>query len=89
MKWLSILRQLTRDVLVPGLGAWIIWKETEAAVPSTPLLIFAAGCFWPAAQSAIITILSGLGSSSRPPEPPEGPPSRSLPPGGVTGEREG
>jgi hypothetical protein len=86
MKWISILRQLIRDVLVPGLGAWIIWKQVEAAAPSTPLLIFAAGCFWPAARSAIIAILSGPWSSSESRELPEEPPPPPLPPGGGTGE---
>ena len=89
MKWISILRQLIRDVLVPACGAWIIWKQTEAPVPSTPLLIFAAGCFWPAAQSAIIAILSAPSLSSRPPEPPEEPSSPSSHQAGVTGERGG
>lgn len=87
MKWLTILRQLIRDVLVPGLGAWIIWKQTEVAVPSTPLLIFAAGCFWPTAQSAIISVLSAPWLSSGSREPPEEQPPESLPPGGGTGER--
>jgi hypothetical protein len=87
VKWIQILRLLIRDVLIPGLGVWIIWKQTEAAVTSTPLLIFAGACFWPAAQSAIITILSGLGSSSGRRELPEEPPPPSLPPGGGTGER--
>lgn len=87
MKWYQTLwQQLIRDVLVPGLGTWIIWKQVEAAVPSTPLLLFAGACFWPAARSAVITILSGPGSSSEPREPPEEQPPASLPPGGGTGE---
>jgi len=87
VKWVSILRQLIRDVLIPGLGAWIIWKQTEAAVPSTPLILFAGACFWPAGWSAVTTILSGLGSSSEPREPPQGPSSPSSLPEGGTGER--
>lgn len=88
MKWYQILwQQLIRDVLLTGLGVWIIYKQVYAVAPNLYLLVFAAGCFWPAARSAVTTILSGPGASSQSPAPPEEPQSRPLPPGGGTGER--
>ena len=89
MKWISILWQLMRDVLFTGLGTWIIWKQVYAPVPNPYLLAVAVGLFSPAARSAVISILSGPGLSSESREPPEEPPSKSLPPGGGTGERRG
>jgi hypothetical protein len=88
VKWLQILwQQLVRDVLLPGLGAWVVYKQVYAAVPNPYLLAFAAGCFWPAARFALTTILSGPGASSESPAPPGEPSSPSSRPGGGTGER--
>lgn len=89
MKWVPILRQLIRDVLLPCLGGWVVYKQVYAAVPNPYLLAIAAGCFWRAAQSAITTILSGPGQSSASPESQEEPPPKSLSPGGGTGEQRG
>jgi hypothetical protein len=87
VKWLSILWQLIRDVLLTGLGCWIIWKEVESPVPDTALLVVALGCIAPAARTAVAAILSGPGSSSESPAPLEEPPSQPSPPeGGGTGE---
>jgi hypothetical protein len=87
VKWLSILWQLMRDVLLTSFGVWIIWKEVEAAVPNTALLVVALGCIAPAARTAVATILSGPGSSSESPAPQEELPSPPSPPeGGGTGE---
>lgn len=88
MKWVDLLWQLVRDVLLTGLGAWIIWKQVESPVPDTALLVVALGCIAPAARSAVATVLSGPGSSSSSQHLPEELPSESLPPeGGGTGER--
>jgi hypothetical protein len=86
VKWLKILRQLVRDVLFTGIGVWIIWKQVESQDPNTALLVFAGACFWPAARSAVATILSGPGQSSESPAPPAerpSPPSSSPPEGGT------
>jgi len=77
VKWLSILWQLTRDVGLTGLGAWVIWKQVYAPVPNPTLLIVALGCMSPATRRAVITILSGPGSSSESPEQPSEPPPQS------------
>ena len=79
MKWLQTAWRLVRDVGLTGLGGWVVYKQVYAAEPSTPLLIFSAACFWPAARSAVITVLSGPGSSSESPAPAAEPPSPSLP----------
>lgn len=86
MKWLTILWQLMRDVLFTGLGTWIIYRQVYAAEPSPYLLLFAASCFWPAARSAVTTLLSGPGQSSELPHPPQEPRSGSSLPGGGTDE---
>ena len=84
MKWLSILWQLIRDVLLTGFGVWVVWKQVEAAEPNTALLVVALGCIAPAARSAVSTILSGPGPSSESPAPQEEQPSPSSPQGGGT-----
>lgn len=88
LRWIQLLWQLTRDVLLTGFGVWVIWKQVEAPVPDTALLVVALGCIAPAARSAVATILSGPGASSESPELPEEPQSPSLPPGGGTGNGE-
>lgn len=87
MKWWLTAWQLIRDVLFTGLGAWIIYRQVYAAAPSPYLLLFAAACFWPAARSAVTTLLSGPGSPSELPRPPAEPSSGSSPHEGGTGER--
>jgi hypothetical protein len=86
VKWYQILWQLTRDVGLTGFGVWVIWKQVEAPVPDTALLVVALGCITPAARSAVATILSGPGSSSESPHQPEEPSSESSPPGDGTHE---
>src|SRR5450756_16850 len=84
-KWLSLIRQSIRDVLLLGFGAWIIWKQVYAATPNPYLAFVWFGCMFPSARSAISTILSVPGQSSessQPPEQPHSPPSVS----GDTGE---
>lgn len=86
MTWYQILWQLIRDVGLTGFGVWIIWKQVEAPVPDTTLLLVALGCITPAARSAVMAILSGPGSSLESPHSPEGSPSEHSPPGGGTDE---
>lgn len=79
MKWLTILWELMRDVVLTGLGVWIIWKQAESAAPSAELLAVALTCIVPAARSAVTTVLSGPGSSSSASRPHAEPPPPSLP----------
>lgn len=77
MKWLSIAWELIRDVVLTGLGAWVIWRQVYQPVPNPALLVVALGCISPAARHAVTTILSGPGSSSESPHLPaeQSPPS--------------
>lgn len=86
MKWSQILWQSIRDVGLTGFGVWVAWKQVEAPVPNPYLLALAAGCFWPAARSAVTAILSGPGQSSESSHPPEGPSSEHSPHEGGTDE---
>lgn len=80
MKWFQILWQLMRDVALTGFGVWVIWKQVYQAQPNTTLLLVALTCITPAARAAVISILSGPGSSSESPEPHGEPPSPSSSP---------
>jgi hypothetical protein len=75
VKWLSITWELIRDVGLTGFGVWVIWKQVYAPAPDPALLVVALGCIVPSARSAIITVLSGPGSSSGSPHPPAEQPS--------------
>jgi hypothetical protein len=86
VKWLTIVQQSFRDVILMGFGAWIIWKQVYAQNPNGYLAIIGFACMVPSARAAIIAILSEHGPSSPSPPPPQLPPPPSSPPGG-TGER--
>ena len=77
VKWQSTLRQVFRDVVMPLFGMWIIYKEVESANPNAYFGLLGFGFMVPAARSAIISILSGVLSSSQSLPPPEERPSRS------------
>jgi hypothetical protein len=86
VKWRQMLQHVIRDYLPMGFGAWIIWKQVYAVNPNGYLALIGFGCMYPAARSAIATILSAPGQSSEsPPQPPE-PPLQSSSSGG-TGEK--
>jgi hypothetical protein len=78
VKWLSILWQLVRDVMLTGYGMWVIWSQVQRPDPNGTLLAVALVCIAPAARSAVTTVLSGAGSSSESSHPPAEPPSASL-----------
>jgi hypothetical protein len=69
-KWLTILRNGLRDVVLLGFGAWIIWKQVYALNPNGYLALIGFALMVPSARSAIIKILSepGSSSSSSPPQ---------------------
>jgi hypothetical protein len=64
VKWAQIIWQLIRDVMLTGVGLWVIIKQANQPHPSAELLVVALGCIAPAARTAVTTILSGPGSSS-------------------------
>lgn len=70
LKWQATLRRVVQDVPMVLFGAWIIYKQVYAANPNGYLALIGFGCMFPAARSAIATILSGPGSSSSSPELP-------------------
>lgn len=84
-KWLSILRQSFRDVVLMGFGAWIIWKQVYATSPNPYLAVIGFAFMVPSARAAIFTILSGPGSSSESSPPPP----VQLPPSSSKGENDG
>lgn len=81
MKWEEILRRLVRDYVMPGFGAWIIWKQTQVATPNPYLGFLGFAIMFPAARSAIVTLLSSPGSPLPLPPPQEEQQSPSLSPG--------
>lgn len=88
MKWLSILWELIRDVLLTGFGVWIIWTQVERSDPNGTLLAVALVCIAPAARSAVTTVLSAPGSSSESSRRPTERPSSSSPSSPPEGTRE-
>jgi hypothetical protein len=86
VKWRPNLERILKDLPATIFGGWIIWKQVYSADPNAYLALIGFACMFPAARSAITTILSTPGSSQRPPEPPEEPSSASLPPGGSSAE---
>lgn len=82
MKWLTILQRLFYDVFLLGFGTWIIWKQVEATTPNVLLGAIGFGMIFPAARSAITSILSGSGLSSSSSQPPSPPDSSHSPQGG-------
>ena len=64
MKWQSILRHLVQDYVLTGFGAWIIYKQVYAATPNGYLALIGFAVMFPAARSAIVTILSSPGPPS-------------------------
>lgn len=83
--WLSRLWAVTRDVVLTGFGAWVIWRQVLAAVPD-PYLIFAGlALASPAAADKLRAIISGGGS----PGPPSPPPSPARSPGSSGGGDDG
>jgi hypothetical protein len=89
--WLQTAWPLLRDIVLTGLGVWIIFTQVEAASPDAALLVVALGCIAPAARSAVATILSAPGSSLESPHPQEEQPSEHSPSsdGGTVEQREG
>jgi hypothetical protein len=63
VKWLTILQQGFRDVVMLGFGAWIIYKQVYAINPNAYLAAIGFACMFPAARSAVVTILSAPGQS--------------------------
>jgi hypothetical protein len=63
VKWLTILQQGFRDVVMLGFGAWIIYKQVYAVSPNAYLAAIGFACMFPAARSAVVTILSAPGQS--------------------------
>jgi hypothetical protein len=79
VKWKLLLRRITKEGIVMGFGAWIIWKQVYATTQNGYLALIGFACMFPAARSAIVTILSQPGSSSSSSQVPQEPSSRSLP----------
>jgi hypothetical protein len=71
VKWQSILRHLVQDYAMPGFGAWIIWSQVASASPNGYLALIGFAVMFPAARSAIATILSSPGQPSALPPPQE------------------
>lgn len=69
-----------------GFGAWIIWKQVYAATPNGYLALIGFGCMFPAARSAVLTILSMPGQSSQLP-PGQGESSQASSQQGDSGEK--
>src|SRR5690349_22595015 len=85
VKWRSVLPRIVQDYAMPGFGAWIIWKQVYSISPNGYLALIGFACMFPAARSAVLTILSLPGQSSSSPPQQE---DSSLPPSrqGGTGE---
>lgn len=79
MKWQEILRHLVQDYAMPGFGAWIIWSQVASANPNGYLALIGFAVMFPAARSAIVTILSSPGPPSALSPPQEEQQSRSSP----------
>src|SRR6266478_1985887 len=86
VKWQLVVQRVIQDVPMMGFGAWIIWKQVYATSPNGYLALIGFACMFPAARSAVITILSLPGQSSSPSPPPPEPPSKSSKNGG-TGDK--
>ena len=83
MKWLSTAWLIIRDVLLTGMGLWIIGQQARSPHPSDVLLVVAMGLTTPAAWDKARAVLSPpreSRTSSSSPSPGESPSPRSGPP---------
>ena len=68
MKWHEKVRSGIRDTILLGFGMWVIWTQIYAKNPNGYLILVGFGSMVPSARAAIISVLSGPGSSSSSPE---------------------
>ena len=86
MKWRPILRLIIQDYAMTGFGAWIIWKQVYTTTPNGYLALIGFACMFPAARSAVLTILSIPGQSSQLP-PGQAESSQASSQQGASGEK--
>jgi hypothetical protein len=55
-------------MILLGFGMWVVWTQVYAKSPNGYLILVGFGCMVPSARAAIISVLSGPGSSSSSPE---------------------
>ena len=63
MKWLTPW-VIIRDVIVTGLGVYLIISQAQSAHPKQSILVIAAACIFPSVAQNTIKIFRGPGPSS-------------------------
>jgi hypothetical protein len=89
VKTWKLIRELVRDIVSLGIGAWLAVHEALSAHPDGEVLLLALGCLVPSSIRYVSAVLTGSTGGPSSSSSGESEPSSSSPRAEDSGERPG